>query len=469
MTSPRTLRALGAFAALLGFAASAPLAGCGGNEAAPGDATAPCDPIAQTGCEAGLVCESVVGGASDGGAPVGCFAPVRFEGRVTRDEESGAPGAGAYVVARDENGVATADGALTAADGSYSLRVPAPRDAAGVPVASRYTLRVDAQGYESFPGALRVPLPIDVREATAPGYAVANAATSIVLFSSERPTATAIIRGRVEAPSPGGTLVVTDGTTAIADRSGAFTLFNVEPGARVVRGFAAGVQLDATVNAGADAPAQAVWRARDRPLASVGGSVNIVNAPGGSRTSVVLAVEETFVAALERGEVPRGLRAGDVSGAFRIDGVPDGRYVVLAAFENDGLVRDPDPGIAGTQVLRFEAKGGAVDAGTFKVTGALAVTSPGRDAPQGIRGAPTFVWADDSSETGYHLHVYDSRGTTLWEKLDIPSVKGSATVQVPYGGPALMPGRYYQFRATSVRSGAPIARTEELRGVFQAQ
>ncbi|HLV67123.1 MAG TPA: hypothetical protein VKY73_14985 [Polyangiaceae bacterium] len=89
--------------------------------------------------------------------------------------------------------------------------------------------------------------------------------------------------------------------------------------------------------------------------ATVTGNVQIVNAAGGSATSVILVVEDTFDRDAARGEVPRGLRAPrtgspNVTGAFTITGVPVGRYVVLAAYENDALVRDPNTKIAGTFV-----------------------------------------------------------------------------------------------------------------------
>jgi hypothetical protein len=196
--------------------------------------------------------------------------------------------------------------------------------------------------------------------------------------------------------------------------------------------------------------------------------VNIVNAPGGSQTSVVLVVDDTFNAALERGDVPKGLRAGGVTGAFSVKGVPDGRYAVLAAFENDGLVRDPDPNIAGTQIPHVTVAGGNVDAGNFKVTGALDVIAPGANAPEPVSGNPTFSWKDDSSETGYTLVVFDSFGNKIWENNMIPSSKGS-NPSVPYMGPALMKGNFYQFRATSLKMGSPISRTEDLKGVFIAQ
>jgi hypothetical protein len=41
----------------------------------------------------------------------------------------------------------------------------------------------------------------------------------------------------------------------------------------------------------------------------------------------------------------------------RSAGVPDGKYVALAAFENDGLVRDPDTSIGGTQIVHLTVSG----------------------------------------------------------------------------------------------------------------
>jgi hypothetical protein len=52
----------------------------------------------------------------------------------------------------------------------------------------------------------------------------------------------------------------------------------------------------------------------------------------------------------------------------------------------------------------------------------------------------------------------------------VPGVSGDAEVMVPYEGPALQSGLLYQFRATSIKQGGtPLARTEDLRGVFVYQ
>jgi hypothetical protein len=194
--------------------------------------------------------------------------------------------------------------------------------------------------------------------------------------------------------------------------------------------------------------------------------VQIVNAPGGSTTSVILVLEETFIEQTARGEAPPGLRAAEVSGEWSIENVPDGDYVVLAAFENDELVRDPDTSIGGTAIVHLTIDGGDETVEGFKVTEALAVTGP--DEGETVSEAPTFEWADDSSEGSYHLELFDAFGELVWEDPAVPEVSGSQTVSVEYGGPELEPGMFYQFRATSLskRDGIPISRTEDLHGVF---
>jgi hypothetical protein len=158
-----------------------------------------------------------------------------------------------------------------------------------------------------------------------------------------------------------------------------------------------------------------------------------------------------------------------VSGAWSIERVPNGRYVALAAFENDGLVRDPDTSIAGTDIVHFEVSGDSVVLDGFKVTEALTVVSPGADEPEAVSGAFDLSWDDDSSEDTYDLTVYDALGELTWELSGIVGPTGNQPVVVPYEGPALMPGMFYQFRATSIKDGVPISTTEDLRGVFTSQ
>src|SRR5262249_10353020 len=142
-----------------------------------------------------------------------------------------------------------------------------------------------------------------------------------------------------------------------------------------------------------------------------------------------------------------------------------GRYVILGAFENDNLVRDPDLNIGGTSTLHVEIMPGqTTTADSFKGTGALDVLSPGADGPEQGTGAPTFEWDGASPEAPYDLIVFDAFGNVVWET-DEPSHSGDNPM-VLYGGPALEAGMYYQFRATSYHNGTAISATEDLRGVF---
>jgi hypothetical protein len=427
-----------------------------------------CSPTAQTGCGAGKVCEEVAGGRPS------CFAPVLVTGRVF-DLASDASIAGALVVARDENGAALSSVVATASDGTYALPVPAARDADGRPLARSLTLRADASGYQSFPAAPRVALPIDLADATPNegatdgGYALASAVTDLGLIALESTAGLGTVSGTIDAELPGGTLVVAGGATGLADATGAFTIFNVPAGKQTVSGYKQGYNLstdEADVSDGATTSG-VVLEQTGESTATVSGSVQIVNGGGASDTSVILVLEDTFDENVARGEAPAGLRAFPVTGAFSIAGVPDGRYVVLAAFENDGLVRDPDTSIGGTELQRVTVMGQSVAiASGFKVTGALAVIAPGANGVEALSGTPTFQWEDDSSEDGYRVEVFDAFGTVVWETMGNFDQGGSKPAEVVYGGPALEGGMIYQFRATSLKGGVPIASTEDLRGVF---
>jgi hypothetical protein len=390
---------------------------------------------------------------------------------------------GALVQAIDVNGAAVGDTAITDSDGGFHIVVPAKRDANGLPTEGAYTLRVQAAGFQEFPTALRPALPLDVSAAiqSDSGWAIENSLTTVGLIALPGDTtALGSISGTVSSNAATSILVVAQGAMSyvgFSDASGTYTIFNIPAGNYTVKGYAADVQIaSAAITV---APGQAVTgldlTETGAPLSTVSGNVQIVNAPGGSTTSVILAVESTFDDVTARGQAPPGLRVGDVSGAFAIANVPDGRYVVLAAFENDNLVRDPDENIAGTQIVHIEvpdpATGNSITLSQgFKITGALAVVSPGADGPEQVNSpTPTFVWGDDSSEDGYTIRVFDAFGAKIWET-EIGSITGSATVNVDYAGPPLVAGMFYQFRVTSFRersgSRSSISTTEDLKGVF---
>ncbi len=447
-----------------------------------------CDPVAaEAPCVDGLVCEPVV----DEEVFV-CAAPLRIHGQVV-DVSSGAAIEGALINGLDRTGAPLGEVAVSDAAGHYELTVSAPRTADGeVAAAAQYTLQGFAADYQPFPSGIRVALPISAEGAAFDealgAEVIENPSTTVGLIAlPEDQRGGVTISGHVLADAPAGTFVVAEAPMrapyAVADASGAYTLFNVRPGAVTLRGYRRGLEVaprmvdvkaEALTEVDLEATAEGV-----EALATVSGSVNIVNAPGGSVTSVVLVPVSVFNSELLRGPVPFGLRAPDpgldpdVSGGFSITGVPAGKYKVLAAFENDGLVRDPDLTIGGTSLVEITVEAGrdAALPEAFKITGALAVTSPGAEAPEVVTGSPTFVFEDDSSEDYYVVRVFDVFGTMVWEAPMVPGVSGSATVSVEYQGPALVKGGYYQFRAISARDkggGTAISATEDLRGVFIA-
>ena len=435
-----------------------------------GDPACFCSVDRQTGCAEDLACENIPGQGAD------CFTPVTVSGQVF-DLANGEPIEGARVVARDANNAAVSGIAITDADGNYTLPVPTPRTPEGALVSSSVTLRADAAGFVTFPLPPRSAVPIDTSLATGDPADLRSSATDIALIALPDGSGLGAISGIVDAERPRGTVVVAGGNpdtggaaTGIADFDGSYTVFNVPTGTVSVHGYKVGLQLDSTsadVAAGETTEGVDLTETGDA-TAVVTGKVEIVNPGNGDDTSVILAVAETFNPTFASGEAPPGLRVGQIRGEFRIEGVPDGNYVALAAFENDFLVRDPDTSIGGTAIVRVTVSGSSVDLTEgFKVTGSLDVVSP--DGEQVVAGTPTFIWEDDSGEDHYEVVVYDAFGNLVWEKVDVPGVSGSATVEVPYEGPALQPGTLYQFRGTSIKQGGtPLARTEDLRGVWVA-
>ncbi len=442
------------------LALSGGLTACGGDD--------PCDPVAQTGCGDDLVCEPVEG------AEAACFAPVLVRGDVFDLADDGAVEA-ARVVALDVNRAARSGVAETDADGAYSLWIPSTRHSDGSPVGIEVTLRADATGYQSFPGGVRQALPIDTGAAVRDGdgpWVVDGTPTDVGLIALPTGAGTGSITGHVELPVGVGAIVVAEtssgpgavGHDAVVDLDGDFVLFNLPAATYTVAAYATGHVHDTaevTLSAGGTADVDLGLIAGDG--AALAGSVQIVNAPGGSRTSVVLFVASTFDAEFAGGAAPPGLRAGDVTGGFTIAGVPPGRYVVLAAFEDDLLVRDPDTCIGGTAIVTVDVAADDLTLDeSFKVTEALAIITPAPGAA--VTGTPVFSWVDDSSEDLYRIRVVDSFGIEVWST-ETPGVSGEDPM-VTYGGEPLRSGMYYQVRVQSVRNACELSQTEDLAGVF---
>lgn len=456
-------------------------AACGSDDDdARGDVGDACAHADGSDCDAGLSCDPRV----DGSGYV-CGEPAVIRGRVL-DALSSDAVTGGRVVVLGADGSPVGDVAFTDAAGRYSSVVAALREMDGsVAAAAQWTLAVSAQGYEGFPAGPRPALPISGTQLTSGGVIDAPN-TEVGLLPLAHPEQfSRQISGTIAAPTPGATLVVAEGGPApaphgISGRSGEFTIFNVPAAELEIVGYKRGLQLERSPADAREASlSDVVLAASEAPLGSLSGNVNIVNAPGGSQTSVVLVPQSVFDPRLERGPIPFGLRAPgppespNISGEFAFDQVPNGDYVVLAAFENDALVRDPDAAIAGTtiQTVTIDSDQSIAMSQSFKITEHLAIVAPGAEAPERVSGPITFSWADDSSEDRYELELYTAMGDLVWEQRAILAGHGSSTVQLPYAGPGLTPGMVYQFRVASFRDRngvtTAISRSEDLRGVFE--
>jgi len=463
---------------ILGSLSLVSLVGCGNDDSLiPGDE---CDPHYYD-CPEGFVCAELVTGGNR------CFGELTLSGAVTNTSDGSAV-EGAQVMVLNEEGIAVTDTARTDEAGDYDLIVPAKRNADGSPTGS-YTLRAAVQNYQAFPSGGRVAPPINLGDATSVDgkYTLDSALTHVRLIplgAAERGSMSGWITklGGMLPGDNGGVLVVASGAngafSGLSDKAGNWTVFNLLPGDYEFRPYAVDMQNEsesATVGRDAMSGMQFSQQSTNsRGLATVTGSVELVNAPGGALTSVSLVVADTFDPLTARGEAPRGLRsprtgAPDVSGNFSISGIPNGRYVVLPAYENDDLVRDP-----GTDFVTVDVTEGMstyVDlAESFKLTAALPTNSPGAAAPEAVPTKPKLVWGADSSADYYDVRVFDAFGDEVWNSLMLPGGSGSATASVQYAGP-LESGMYYQFRVTCWRAPggkdpAPIAATEDLRGVF---
>jgi hypothetical protein len=459
-------RSLLALFCVVGFSA------CGGGQ---------CNTVKQSGCDDGLVCEHITGTEK-----TGCFKPVLLIGSVFDLSDDSAI-KNARVVAMDSNGSPASLVGISDADGDFEIAVNWARDEEGVPVNEGVTLRADAGGFQTFPSGVRQAVPIDTTDAaeTNTEWIVATSLTNVGLLPQPDGAGTGTISGSVEIgdESP-GVLVVAEtgspavGKTAIADRSGDYKIFNLEEGDYRVQGYTRGYNYDAETTTLSDGEDDEIdLSLSDDGTASLHGKVQIVNAPGDAATSVILVVESTFNENLVRGETPPGLRAPDpgidpnVKGNFTIEGVPTGNYVILAAFENDILVRDPDQCIAGTDIVHQEFEAGetvTLDE-SFKVTEALEVLGPGEDGIETVTTTtPTFTWADDSSEDNYHLTVLDQLGNIIWET-DVVGSSGDDPEVVYAGSTALESGNFYQFRVVSSKDSCELSQTEDLKGVFFVQ
>jgi hypothetical protein len=429
-----------------------------------GDDNAPCLPDTNLGCTPELQCETVQGRA----APT-CLSPVVVTGKVF-DVATHSPVNGARVVLQGTGGVALAAAATTAADGSYAVRIHAPRDATFMPVSQKLSVEVEAPGYGTFPDRWRPAPLVDALNAQANAdksqLILASSDTNVFLLPFGGGPGIGVLSGTVPLPaSPQPILVVASapdngfgavGVTSLVDAAGAYKLFGLPPANYTVSGYAKGLNFSAAPIA-LSAGEQTALNLRSDPTATskVSGKLQVA---GGGATGVALFVAATYDAKSAQGDEPVGLSttsAGD--GTFSITGVPSGSYAVVASPDNDGFAATSAP-----PVVTVTAGMDATIAAPIAVAPAVPLLGPGANAPEAVGAPPTLTWQDVAAASSYHVTVTSGIGAVVWER----DVAKSASPAVAYGG-SFAPGGFYKFHVDALDSrGDVAAASEDLRGIF---
>ncbi len=444
----------------------AALAGCDVDEL-------PCVPRTNARCPEALQCETVMGSATPE-----CVPPVVVRGTI---RDSGGVGnvEGARVVAYDEAGVPVSGTAISTTGGIFQLRVRAPRAADRRPLARRVRLRAWAAGYGAYPDAWRPWPSFDVVAAqqvetagVGPELVFEGPETSLAMlaFAGGPGISTLCGTAPIGEGQPAPTVVAEftpvlgkpGGVAAHTDENGAFLLHGLPPGELRMRSYAgAGSAAETRIdlNTGEDACRDLI--PGPGTTATVSGELEIAGGAGGT-PSVALVVASTYDARTGIGQQPAGLVTTAPGSSsirpFTIEGVPPGRYLVLASQENDGLVQlDAPPSV--------EVAAGAVSLPQrLRLVPAITVVRPGASGVESITGPPTLTWQDVALEARYRVSVRSYLGVEIFAR-DEPG-RDSGTIMMLMDQPTA-PGMLYRLRVEALDdAGRVLTRTEEGRGIF---
>lgn len=429
-----------------------------------GDDDTPCLPDTNLGCTPDLQCETVQGRS----APT-CLSPVVVTGKVFDISTHNAV-SGARVVLESPTGVALAASATTAADGSYAVRIHAPRDATFTPISQKLSVEAEAPGYGTFPDRWRPATQVDALNAQANAdrsqLILASADTNVFLLPFGGGPGIGVLSGTLPLPAaPQQVLVVASapdsgfgavGVTSLVDAAGAYKLFGLPPDNYTISAYSKGANYIA-VPIALSAGEQTSLNLRSDPTATsrVSGRLQV---SGGGATGVALFVAATYDAKSAQGDEPVGLSvtsAGD--GSFSFTGVPSGSYAVVASPENDGFAATGAP-----PIVNVTAGVDASITAPIPVASVVPLLGPGANAPEAVGSPPTLTWQDVGAASSYHVTVTSGVGVVVWER----DVAKSASPAVAYGGP-FAPGGFYKFHVDALDSrGDVAAASEDLRGIF---
>jgi len=405
-----------------------------------------------------------------------------ISGRVT-DLSSQSALADATVVVFDATTNSPVATTVTNGNGDYSFEL----------AEGNYFLKFYKQGYQSVPpqGIEAVPFSVTVGQTTA--QSAEMAASAIANAGS--------IAGKVSvgATAQSGALVVAEGDgtafSAVSDKDGNFTIFNVPPSSYSVKAYLAEYSSDvASVSVAENGVVKDISITLTRGSAGkVTGTFKVI-----SQTTIATpptTMEVSLVHPITKETIP-GLSqslpySSSISYAFA--NVPDGTYVVRATYANDYIVIDPD------YITKFGDYTVSVTGGTptpasvdIVATSAVILTSPTNEmattAPVESSATPTFKWQPYASTSDYVIEVTDaSTGAVVWggftnsngtlvKNIVIPSNTTSVTFNSDGNATgALVSGKIYRWRIFASKDNNQtgswnlIAASEDQMGLIKIQ
>ncbi|MEH0154456.1 carboxypeptidase-like regulatory domain-containing protein [Limibacter armeniacum] len=358
----------------------------------------------------------------------------------------------------------------TDAEGNYSLDLNP----------GTYYLRLATLGYQEVPplGVPAIPFTIVVGETVQLDYELVKSANQDVGAISGK------IQGNGSALS--GVLVIAtseDGTNAyssISDQDGNYTIWNLPAGTYGVKGWLKAYNSE---NVSTSVTVVAIIEETDINMsAGANGSINgtVKYLATGNKD-----VDVSLIHPITQQVIP-GLSIS-TSGAFTLEGIPDGSYLARASFNNDTLVVDPDFIVKfGDPVVAVEGGTTSVSQGTsikdvldFAVTNSVQLDNPTNSADEIVpvetnTTGLTFSWTPYSSASDYVVELQDLNGNVVWGGFDtsgeIPLKNITTTsTSITYDGPALTAGKIYRWKVYASKDDQKSAAGWNLISVSEDQ
>ena len=373
----------------------------------------------------------------------------------------------------------------TDASGNYSFDLSA----------GTYFLKFNKQGYD--------PVPPRGFEAVPFSVTVGQTETQDAQMTASKVTNAGYISGKVSVGSTGleGALVIAEGNgdaySAVSDKDGNYTIYNVPAATYNVMGFIAqysSTSSSASVTSGNETASINLTLTKNASGA-VAGTFKVI-----SQTTIATpptTMDIALVHPITKETIP-GLSQNVTyasSLSYSFTNVPDGTYVVRASYANDYIVIDPD------YITKFGDYTVTIASGTptpasvdIVATSAVILTSPTNDmstvVPVDATATPTFQWQAYASTSDYVIEVTDAvTGQVIWggfsnfgtsnvtKNITIPSSTTSIAFNSDGNASAsLTSGRIYRWRIyasknnqTSATGWNLIAASEDLMGLIKIQ